>query len=65
LPQDSRVVLKVYNTLGQEVATLVDGFIEAGYHKVTWNATDVPAGVYIYKIQAGQFSKAARMVLLK
>ena len=65
LPEDAHVTLMIYNTLGQQVATLVDGFVEAGNHRVSWNAIDMPAGVYIYRIQAGKFSKATRMILLK
>ncbi len=65
LPEATHVTLKVYNTLGQEVATLVDGFVEAGYHSAVWNATDVPSGIYIYHITMGSFSKSARMILLK
>ena len=56
LPEDAHVTLEIYNTLGQQVATLVDGFVEAGNHRVSWNAIDMPAGVYIYRIQAGNFS---------
>ena len=65
LPEATNVTLKIYNTLGQEVATLVDGWVEAGYHTVTWNAFSVPSGVYIYRMKAGSFTKTARMVLLK
>lgn len=65
LPEATHVTLKVYNTLGQEVATLIDAIVEAGYHSATWNATDVPSGIYIYRITMGSFSKSARMILLK
>ena len=62
--------LKIYNILGQEVVTLVDGAKEAGYHSVKWDGTDnsgqeVPSGVYLYRITAGTWSDAKRMVLLK
>lgn len=65
LPEAGHVTLIVYNTLGQEVATLVDGVVDAGYHSVSWNALNVPSGVYLYRIQAANFSKTARMILLK
>ncbi len=70
LPEQANVVLKVYNLLGQEVKELVMGEYTAGYHTVTWNATDnasnkVPSGVYFYRITAGSFSKTTKMVLLK
>jgi hypothetical protein len=65
LPAQSRVSLKVYNLLGQEVAVLVDGVEEAGYKSVTWNAIGVASGVYFYRLQAGPFSGVQKLVLLR
>ncbi len=65
LPQAGNVKLGVYNLLGMEVATLVNGFREAGIHSATWNATGMPSGVYFYKIEAGNFSRTLKMVLQK
>ena len=70
LPQTQRVTLSVYNILGQKVATLVDGVVTAGMHMVTWNARDdhgmeLPSGVYFYRLSAGAFSEARKMVLLR
>jgi flagellar hook assembly protein FlgD len=48
-----RVTLKVYNTAGQEVATLVNGDVEAGTHQATWNAGNVASGVYFYQLAVG------------
>jgi hypothetical protein len=59
------VVLKVYNLLGQEVATLVDEKIEAGRYKVVWDAIAHPSGVYYYRLQAGSFTETKKLVLLK
>jgi hypothetical protein len=65
LPKTSDVKLEVFNLLGQRVATLVDGSVEAGYHSVTWNASQQASGVYYYKIRAGNFTKVQSMTLVK
>ena len=70
LPVTSRVELHVFNTLGQCVATLKDGALPPGAHRVIWdgmNASGVPAapGVYIYRIRADGFTAARKMLLLK
>ena len=65
LPNRSDVVLKVYNLLGQEVKTLVDAEFEAGTYSVSFDASDLPSGVYIYRVRAGTFVETKRMVLLK
>jgi hypothetical protein len=65
LPTTSRVTLKIYNTMGQEVATLQDGVQEAGYRSVVWNAVNVASGVYFYRLDAGQFASVKKLLLLK
>ena len=70
VPADGIVSLKIYNTLGQEVATLIDGFQAAGYHSVSWNGRNssgatVSSGVYLYRLVAGDVVKTARMLLSK
>jgi hypothetical protein len=65
LPKDGYVSLKVYNLLGQEVATLVHKEMPAGSHRINWKAQDLPSGVYFYKITVGSYSKTNKMVLLK
>lgn len=65
LPQSGHVTLKVYDPLGKEVATLVSEVQQAGKHKVSFNAASLPSGVYMYKIQSGEFSQSKKMVLLK
>jgi hypothetical protein len=65
LPVNGYVILKVYNLLGQEVATLVSKEMAAGSHRVNWNAQDLPSGVYLYKIMVGNYSKTNKMVLLR
>ncbi|HEX9251165.1 MAG TPA: T9SS type A sorting domain-containing protein, partial [Ignavibacteriaceae bacterium] len=65
LPQRSNVVLKVFNTLGQEVAELVNESLEAGTHSYNFDASKLTSGVYIYSLQtdAGVISK--KMTLIK
>ena len=68
--EDGYISLKVYNILGQEVATLVDGFQEAGFKAVVWDGTNnegepVADGLYLYKINNGSSVKVQKMVLLK
>ena len=65
-----RVRLVIYNLLGQQVRELVNEKMEAGYFTTTWDGTDelgrrVASGVYLYRIQAGDFSAVQRMLLLK
>jgi len=65
LPSAAMVELKVYNVLGQLITTLVNEENPAGVYEVDFNATDLPSGVYIYKIQAGDFVQSRKMLLLK
>lgn len=59
------VTLKVYDVLGNELATLVNENKAAGIYKVNFNASHLPSGMYIYKIQSGNFSDVKKMLLLK
>ncbi|MCG6913481.1 T9SS type A sorting domain-containing protein, partial [bacterium BMS3Abin03] len=65
LAKDSYVTLSIYNMLGEEVAELVNEFEEAGYYSLQFDAKNLPSGMYIYKIQAGEFSDVKKMLLLK
>jgi hypothetical protein len=65
LPRQSRVVLRLFNTLGQEVARIVDGEQAAGRHNVTVNAERLTSGIYFYRIEAGDFVATKKMVLVK
>jgi hypothetical protein len=70
LPQASHVVLKIFNILGEEIRTLVDEQREAGYHRVRWDGKDkngnpVASGIYLYKLQAENFSDVKKMSLLR
>ncbi len=65
IPARSDVNIKVYNNLGQLVATLFNGVNEAGTHEVSWNAASVSTGIYFYSINAGDFTSTKKMILLK
>lgn len=65
LPEDSRVSINVYNIMGQKVATLIDEHQPAGYHQISWDATGHSSGIYFYNIQADDFQKVRKMVLVK
>jgi hypothetical protein len=65
IPKQSNVELKVYNILGQMVATLVNGEMKAGRHEATFDANRLSSGVYFYKLVAGSFVETKKMLLLK
>jgi PKD repeat protein len=70
LPKDRSVTLKIYNLFGQEIQTLADGDFKAGYHTVVWDGRDqrgnpVSSGIYLYRIQAGEFNVVKKMSLLR
>jgi hypothetical protein len=64
-PIGSWQTLKVYNVLGNEVATLVDEYKSAGNYEVEFDASQLTSGIYFYKIQAGSFVETKKMVLLR
>ncbi len=65
LSQRTTVQLTVYNALGQQVATLVQGEQGAGYHEVTFEASGLSSGVYLYRMQAGTFVEVKRLLLVR
>lgn len=65
IPHDGFVSLKVYNMLGQEVATLVNEPRSAGTYTVTFNASHLASGVYIYKLASGTFTASKKLLLVK
>jgi hypothetical protein len=65
LPEESKVVIKLYDILGADVAVLVDENKKAGYHKLNFNAAELSSGVYFYRIKAGSFIDTKKFVLLK
>jgi len=65
LPADDNVKLTVFDMLGREVATLVDGFQTAGEHQATWNASQLSSGKYFYRLESGKSVIIKMMTLLK
>ena len=65
IPQDGLVLLKVYNILGAEVASLVNGNKPAGTYNVTFDASDLSSGVYLYKLITPDFAQTKKMLLVK
>ena len=65
LAESSPVTIKVYDVLGSEVATLVNTTQEAGKHNITFDASKLASGLYIYTLNAGSFTSSKKMMLLK
>lgn len=65
LEKASNVKLTVFNILGQKVATLVNGIMQAGPQSVVFDASTMASGVYYYTLHAGSFTKTAKMMLIK
>jgi hypothetical protein len=65
IPERENVSLKVFDLLGSEVVELVKGEIETGTYDINFNASNLPSGVYFYRLQAGSFVQTRKMILLK
>ena len=65
IPEKNNVVVKIYNSLGVEIATLVNEVREAGSYEIQFNANNFSSGIYYYKIIAGNFVETKKMILLK
>jgi predicted GH43/DUF377 family glycosyl hydrolase len=65
LPQRSHVTLTVFNTLGQQVATLVEGEQESGYHEVIFDGSGLSSGVYFYRFHAGNYVATKKLLMVK
>ena len=65
VPQSLNVVIKVFDILGNEIETLINEEKQARTYEITWNAIDLPSGVYFYQLRAGNFVETKKMLLLK
>ena len=70
LPEDASVSIIIFDVMGRKVRSLINAEQSAGYRSIRWDATNdiggaVSAGMYIYMIQAGNFTQTKKMVLLK
>ena len=65
IPKSSQVTLKIFNTLGQELETLVGAEKPAGTYEANWNAANLPSGVYFYQLKAADYVQTRKMILLK
>lgn len=65
VPRSAHVNITVYNTRGQQVAMLVDGMRQPGYHEVIWDAAGLSSGVYFYRIHAGDYVALKKLMLIK
>jgi hypothetical protein len=65
LPENSKVVITIYNQLGEKIAVLAEKDFEAGYHIVTWNASDLASGLYFYELKTEAFSAVKKLLLMK
>ena len=70
LAVSGRVIIHIYNILGQRVRTLVDDVLEAGVHRAQWDGKDdggrnIASGVYLYRVRSGDFIETRKFILLK
>ncbi len=65
LPARSHVALTVFNTLGQQVTTLVSGDQDPGYHEIKFDGANLPSGVYFYRMQAGAYTETRKVLLVR
>jgi cyanophycinase len=65
IPNAEFITLKIYDLLGQEVATLLSASLPSGFHQYEWDASRFSSGVYLYQLQAGEYIETRKMVLMK
>lgn len=65
IPKSSHVKLIVYDILGKEIATLVNEKLDAGSYETSWDGSSYPSGVYLYKLETGEFANGKKMLLIK
>ena len=65
LPKATHVKLEVYNIQGQRMAIALDDFLDSGYHVINFEAINFASGIYLYKIETGEFVEVKKMLLIK
>jgi hypothetical protein len=65
IPLSTKIIIRVFDVLGNQIAVLVNEKKPAGNYKLTWNAANLPSGVYFYRLKAGNFVETKKMILLK
>ena len=65
LPERTRVVLSIYNEIGEKVAELFDGEKAAGYHSIEWNASKFVSGIYFYELKTEKITSVKKLILMK
>ena len=65
IPQEGHVSLRVYNLIGSEIATLINGYRDAGTYEVKFNATDLASGTYFYALTVNNFMSTKKMSIVK
>ena len=65
VPHNGKVILKVYDALGSEVATLVNEVKETGRYEVEFNAANLSSGIYFYRLESNNFSASKKLILMK
>jgi hypothetical protein len=65
LPISSQVELSIYNVTGEKITTLINKKQQAGFHSISWDASGMASGVYLYRLQAGDYVETRKMIVLK
>ena len=65
LPERLFISLKIFNSLGEEIETLLNEEFEKGSYEYEWNAANLPSGIYFYKLQTDSFTETKKMIFLK
>ena len=65
LPESGKVILKIYNIIGKEIITLVEGYREAGIYNINFNAEELASGMYLYRLSTNGFTETKKLLLMK
>ncbi len=65
IPKEGKISIKIYNSLGELIKIIADGFVSAGFHKVNLSSDDLPSGIYLYKLQTETKSITKKLLIIK